>query len=620
MTVRSATDGIYAGGQPVTILNCDVEVTGLENEAGGYGYCNGAGIYATGSSGITITGAATGNRVTVRNSSSYFASLEGGGRPVTIKNCTLDLANLGGRGIDANGSDGKNAGVYIEGLADGTSSVTVRSATDGIYAGGQPVTILNCDVEVTGATQNEAGEYGFCGGSGIFAGSGSGMNIIGCASGNMVVVRSNSNGINGDGCSVTIKNCSVDVVAKGGYGIFATSGTGITIEGLADGSSDVTVRSNGAGGIYGDGCPVTIKNCTVDITSEGYGIYDTSPLTIDNSDITVESAKSGLYATGSANTITDSRVKVTTADTKQVGHYDAIFSPYGLTISGSQLEASAQEGNWGINLAPTYGAGTATFSWTHPTDYLNVSSCNGPVKVADGQMLTDGSSLYSGELTADEVTAIGGKTLRPGIGVTFAPAGYATYYAGSYDLVLPEGVQAFAVTDKGAVEGTLTYVTVADGDTDQNIVPAGTAVMLKTDAATDVEQTLPIVIGSGADAYSGSNLLSGSDTDTEILTATGYAFYKLAYGPDNTTFGWYWGAEDGQPFTSPAHKAWLTLPASLDARFLGLPEGDATAIAAAAQERVGKDGAWYTIGGVKLDGQPTAKGIYIKDGKKVVIK
>jgi hypothetical protein len=31
-------------------------------------------------------------------------------------------------------------------------------------------------------------------------------------------------------------------------------------------------------------------------------------------------------------------------------------------------------------------------------------------------------------------------------------------------------------------------------------------------------------------------------------------------------------------------------------------------------------GAWYTLDGRKLDGQPTAKGLYIHGGKKVAIK
>jgi len=33
-----------------------------------------------------------------------------------------------------------------------------------------------------------------------------------------------------------------------------------------------------------------------------------------------------------------------------------------------------------------------------------------------------------------------------------------------------------------------------------------------------------------------------------------------------------------------------------------------------------KADAWYTIDGVKLDGKPTKKGLYIKNGKKVAVK
>ena len=32
------------------------------------------------------------------------------------------------------------------------------------------------------------------------------------------------------------------------------------------------------------------------------------------------------------------------------------------------------------------------------------------------------------------------------------------------------------------------------------------------------------------------------------------------------------------------------------------------------------DGTWYTLSGTKLDGKPTAKGIYICNGRKIVIK
>ena len=140
---------------------------------------------------------------------SQYAAIGSGGYSAVIKYCDIDAVSTNDSGIVGNGD------VYIEGIADGSNNVTLRCAGYGINGGGCPVTVKYCDVEVTGATQNEAGQYGFCGYSGIFEGSGAGMNIIGCASGNMVVVRSNSSGIEGAGCSVNIQNCSVDVVAKG---------------------------------------------------------------------------------------------------------------------------------------------------------------------------------------------------------------------------------------------------------------------------------------------------------------------------------------------------------------------------------------------------------------------
>jgi hypothetical protein len=35
---------------------------------------------------------------------------------------------------------------------------------------------------------------------------------------------------------------------------------------------------------------------------------------------------------------------------------------------------------------------------------------------------------------------------------------------------------------------------------------------------------------------------------------------------------------------------------------------------------VGRNAAWYTLDGVKVNGKPTCKGLYIHGGKKVVIK
>ena len=52
----------------------------------------------------------------------------------------------------------------------------------------------------------------------------------------------------------------------------------------------------------------------------------------------------------------------------------------------------------------------------------------------------------------------------------------------------------------------------------------------------------------------------------------------------------------------------------------GMPEPTPEPTAISGVETVVNDGAWYTLSGVKLDGKPTEKGIYICNGKKVVIK
>lgn len=64
-------------------------------------------------------------------------------------------------------------------------------------------------------------------------------------------------------------------------------------------------------------------------------------------------------------------------------------------------------------------------------------------------------------------------------------------------------------------------------------------------------------------------------------------------------------------------------PAMAPARSLSFfVDGDATGIATIeADGSVNSDGdAWYTIGGQRLSAKPTVGGVYIHNGKKVVIK
>ena len=295
LTVRSAGEnsyggGIIGGGNPVTIKNCDVEVTGYAKSDGEYVPCIGCGIYGGGSTGVTITGLANGNnKVKIRSKVGTITNdlcngIYSSSAPVTIKNCDVDIIHEGNKGIGA----GKS--VTIEGVASGNkvNTLTVRSKSYGISSNNNyPVNISYCDVEVTGFQSNN-GIYTPCDNSGIYSSGSSsgGIYITGRADGsNKVVIRAGGSGcINGGACPVSIKYCDVDIYNTGGAGIYVGgSSGGFTFEGVAEGETvnKLTVRSS-AYGINAGGSPVTIKNSDVEVTGlngddlcSSYGFYVT---------------------------------------------------------------------------------------------------------------------------------------------------------------------------------------------------------------------------------------------------------------------------------------------------------------------------------------------------------
>ena len=196
-------------------------------------------------------------------------------------------------------------------------------------------------------------------------------------------------------------------------------------------------------------------------------------------------------------------------------------------------------------------------------------------------------------------------------------AGYATFYDSRYAYVLPNGLSAQVVTN--ASNGKLTYRTIADGNA-SGIIPKGTAVMLTSDGQTSSTYTL--TASQSTNTYNGTNLLHGSDNAT-TTTGNGY-HYKLSYGKTGTSwdnvFGWYWGAQNGAPFQIEGNKAWLVVPLSAVTRAdIGYSiDGDATGIIDMEAGDKASD-IYYDILGRRIS-TPTNKGLYIKNGKKVIIK
>ncbi|MBR1446690.1 MAG: RICIN domain-containing protein [Alloprevotella sp.] len=181
-------------------------------------------------------------------------------------------------------------------------------------------------------------------------------------------------------------------------------------------------------------------------------------------------------------------------------------------------------------------------------------------------------------------------------------AGYGTLY---YDLplVVPEGVEAAAVTlTDGRLNIDFCYQA---GD----IIPAETAVLIK---ARDGRYVFEITDEDGYEPT--ANDLRG--TLTQELTTGGTYYYKLALADatDISTIGFYYGAADGGAFLNDARKAYLVSDEPAPVR--GFSFNEQTAIATVQTNAAAN--VTFDLQGRRA--VSPAKGVYIKNGHKVIIK
>ena len=222
-----------------------------------------------------------------------------------------------------------------------------------------------------------------------------------------------------------------------------------------------------------------------------------------------------------------------------------------------------------------------------------------------GQMLF---SCYASTSTMKAVQIYKEVEKPTSVTVTIGETEYATLYYSKVGLIVPEGVTANAYSVSGT---TLNVVqTYNAGD----VIPAATGVVLN---GAQGDYTFNITEENGTAAE--GNMLSGSDVDETTKGGAKYYMLSLAATGGNETVGFYYGAENGAAFTNKAHRAYLAVPEGTEAKATGYAFNEVTGINDITREQV-TDGVWYTIDGKRLNGEPTVKGIYVVNGKKVVIK
>jgi hypothetical protein len=174
---------------------------------------------------------------------------------------------------------------------------------------------------------------------------------------------------------------------------------------------------------------------------------------------------------------------------------------------------------------------------------------------------------------------------------------WASYYAEEQSLETPEGLQPYIVT---AAEGNALTVSAID------YIPQGVGVLLKR-VTEDLPETILAKAYMGEETEITGNLLKGTAAAKGVATETGSVYVLYNDGFTRAYKG-----------SIPAHRAYLTLGSADGSARLMIWEGETTGVQEMEKCRNVENETFYNLNGQRI--QHPAKGLYITNGKKVVIK
>ena len=199
---------------------------------------------------------------------------------------------------------------------------------------------------------------------------------------------------------------------------------------------------------------------------------------------------------------------------------------------------------------------------------------------------------------------------------------YATLFV-PFDLYQTDDkTKAYYITEVTSQEKILLMLTNNNG----REIPNNTAVVLINSEGAP-QTSFAVTSGLGVVVDKGNNLLKGTLNGTTIDLSENSSQYSLGRWREDTSADYVAGFyhTGNATFSLGANRAYLQLPTSASTRGFDFWFGDddLTGIGKNTNRQSSNakslDG-WYTLDGRKLSGKPSAKGIYIQGGKKVVIK
>ena len=316
-----------------------------------------------------------------------------------------------------------------------------------------------------------------------------------------------------------------------------------------------------------------------------------------------------------------------------------------LTIRGGQLDITSAAGTAGIgsNNAAT-PTGNLTFIWTDASDYVECSSYSVENIMFSKQFVIDGEQTIAttGNIADKRIvpavvlanTTDNSTSLAANNGKLVAAAldGRTLYKDGKWNTIcLPFNVTINGSALDGATARPLnsasingTTMSLTFGDPVDELV-AGIPYIIKWANGDNI--TNPVFQGVTIDKTDRSydNQASG---DIRVRFLGTYAA-KTFDTNDQSSILWLVGDNKLQYVKNGAHlgacRAYFKIgdgsaAARLTSFNLNFGEDDTTGVITMSDGRCKMSDVWYTINGVKLDGKPTAKGLYIVNGKKTMIK
>ena len=386
------------------------------------------------------------------------------------------------------------------------------------------------------------------------------------------------------------------------------------------------------GGVYLLACPSKNVIMSDRVTEKNYTAYATYNFS-GNEDLITDIKN--LNVSGGPCEITLEKVadKANTYYIRYANGGQYLYNTSGTSLSFSDeittVESNLKQYQWTISITshPVKGG--------DPVDAINIQSNQDNQRSLDYNYTSPRYAVYKYDTTNNAPSFLYKKTFD--LSVNANTAGYATAYT-TFPYVMPASASGYIVTETAegeTIKAKNKYPAGAE-------VPANAPLLIKN---SEAGVTLnPVVLGKTVEAYpyADENLLHGtrleSDGVTTDVDGTGtktgdYYYYKLSYkledgNPVPDSYGFYRGKADGSAFAMKnTLTAYLALPRSSglvnNLRIsIDNEDGPATSIQTNRLPADNMPQSVYTLSGVRVNaaGNQLPKGIYIVNGKKVVIK